>query len=448
MTKTQKYTKWVALSMVMANMIGTGVFTSLGFQVGPLPSGFVILMLWLLGGLVALAGAFCYAEIATRIKRSGGEYSYLSEIFHPGLGFASGWISIFAGFAAPICAVSMAIGSYFAPVVGLSSDSQIMAVSALSIILISGIHLLGVKKGGGIQNVLTAVKLLFILFFCISPFIFSGYTPSSVSFAPQAGDGSLLWSSSFAISLVYVYLAYSGWNASAYIAGNLENPKKSLPFSLILGTVIVTVLYLVINATFLYVSDYSELDGQLDVGNVVALKMFGEDYGKVFSGLFSLALISSLSAMVIAGPRVTESMGEDHKIFNVMTKKNKGGSPHFAIMFQALIALVLLYTSTFEDVMKYIGVALSLFSTLTVAGLFVLRKRKTNDESAVRTFAYPITPIFFILVNLTMIGYVFYDDLNNSGGKVLIISSITILTGYVAYYASKAIGKQIENQED
>jgi APA family basic amino acid/polyamine antiporter len=445
MTKTQKYTKWVALSMVMANMIGTGVFTSLGFQVGPLPSGFVILMLWLLGGLVALAGAFCYAEIATRIKRSGGEYSYLSEIFHPGLGFASGWISIFAGFAAPICAVSMAIGSYFAPVVGFTSDSEIFAVSAFSIIAISALQLLGVKKGGGIQNVLTSIKLLFILFFCIAPFLITTYEPSGISFAPQSGDSDLFFSSSFAISLVYVYLAYSGWNASAYIAGNLENPKKSLPFSLILGTGIVMTLYLIINAVFLYVSDFGELHMKVDVGNVVALKIFGAEYGKVFSGLFSLALISSLSAMVIAGPKVTESMGEDHKVFSVMTKKNRGGAPYPAIIFQALIALMLLYTSTFEDVMKYIGIALSLFSTLTVAGLFVLRSRSNGTEDVVKTIGYPITPIFFIAVNLYMIYLVLSDDWQNGNAKVLTISIVTIVSGYLAYYLSKEIGKRIKS---
>lgn len=437
MEQTKKYTKWVALSVVIANMIGTGVFTSLGFQVGPLPSAFTILILWLLGGLVALAGAFSYAEIATTIKRSGGEYSYLSAIYHPGLGFASGWISIFAGFAAPICVVSMAIGQYFAPVLGLDTESEMMAVSAISIIALSAVQLLGVKKGGDVQNVLTVIKLAFILFFCLAPFFVGGFEPSSVSFSPSAGDWELIGSSGFAISLVYVYLAYSGWNASAYIAGNLENPRKSLPFSLIIGTLVVTVLYLVINAMFMYVSDFSELNGQLDIGNVVALKLFGDDYGKLFSGLFSLALVSSLSAMIIAGPRVTESMGEDHRIFSVMTKKNKGGAPYPAIILQASIALILLYTSTFEDVIKYIGIALSLFATLTVAGVFVLRMSGKSDPDAVKTFGYPFTPALFIIVNLAMIGFLVYDDLTNGTGQVMLISIITILTGFGAYFLAK-----------
>lgn len=440
MAKINKYSKWVALSVVVANMIGTGVFTSLGFQVGPLPSAFTILLLWLIGGLVALAGAFTYAEISTTIKRSGGEYTYLGKIYHPALGFASGWISIFAGFAAPICAVAMTIGSYFAPVLGLESESQIMMVSAFSIILLSAVQLLGVKKGGNVQNALTAIKLLFILFFCISPFFVTGFTPSGVSFMPSSGDFDLIGSDAFAISLVYVYLAYSGWNASAYIAGNLDKPKKSLPFSLIGGTLIVTVLYLVINAMFLYVSDFNELNGQLDVGNVVAMKLFGPDFGKLFSGLFSLALISSLSAMIIAGPRVTETMGEDHKIFKVMTRKNKGGAPYPAIILQAAIALILLYTSTFEDVIKYIGVALSLFATLTVAGVFILRKRQKPGDDIVKTFGYPFTPALFIIVNLAMIVFVFKEDLTNeeNPGKVLIISLITIITGFIAYYFAKS----------
>lgn len=440
MNQIKKYTKWVALSVVVANMIGTGVFTSLGFQVGPLPSGFTILLLWLLGGIVALAGAFTYAEISTTIKRSGGEYSYLSKIYHPALGFASGWISIFAGFAAPICLVAMAIGKYFAPVLGLETESEIMMVSALSIIVLSAVQLLGVKKGGSIQNALTVIKLLFILFFCISPFFVAGFEPSGISFLPSSGDSNLIWSDNFAISLVYVYLAYSGWNASAYIAGNLDNPKKSLPFSLIGGTLIVTVLYLIINAMFLYVADFKELDGQLDVGNVVAVKLFGVEYGKLFSGLFSLALISSLSAMIIAGPRVTETMGEDHRIFKSMTRKNKGGAPYFAIILQATIALILLFTSTFQDVINYIGVTLSLFATLTVAGVFILRNRNKPTKDIVKTFGYPFTPALFIIVNLAMIVFVFKNDLTNDEepGKVLIISLTTLITGFIAYYFAKS----------
>ena len=434
MTEIKKYTKWVAISVVIANMIGTGVFTSLGFQVGPLPSGFTILILWLVGGIIALCGAFAYAEISTIIKRSGGEYAYLSEMYHPSLGFVSGWISIFVGFAAPICAVAMAIGSYFAPVIGLKSEDEIMMVSALAIILLSTVQLLGVKKGGDVQNVLTAVKLIFILFFCVSPFIFTGFDPSSVSFMPASGDGDLIWSEGFAISLVYVYLAYSGWNASAYMAGSLENPKRTLPFSLIGGTLFVMVLYLVINAMFLYVTDFDELVGQLDIGNVVAIKLFGTESGKIFSGLFSLALISSLSAMIIAGPKVTETMGEDYKIFQQMTRKNKLGAPYIAISVQAIIALVLLFTSSFQEVMQYIGVGLSLFATLTVIGLFVLRIKKPNVERPFKAWGYPITPAIFVILNLIMIFIVLRNDEENN---VVLFTSVTIVSGFVVYFLTR-----------
>ncbi|HLZ17908.1 MAG TPA: amino acid permease, partial [Cyclobacteriaceae bacterium] len=308
MTSQNKYALSVGITLVIANMIGTGVFTSLGYQVGPLPSGFAILSLWALGGVVALCGAFTYAEIAASFKKSGGEYYYLSQLFHPAIGFASGWISLLVGFAGAIAAVAIAIGEYAHELLGI----PVRAIAVVAIVLVSSIHWFGVKTGGHAQNILTSLKLTLIAVFCIGPFFISGVSLSNISFLPHTGDGSLIFSAGFAISLVYVVYAYTGWNAAAYIAGNLENPEKNLPRSLIIGTLVVIIVYLLLNGTFLYVSGFGELEGKNDIGNVVAFKLFGSTIGFVFSGLFSTALLSTLSAMTIAGPRVLEAMGEDY----------------------------------------------------------------------------------------------------------------------------------------
>ena len=205
MKDPQKYTLSVGITLVIANMIGTGVFTSLGYQVGPIPSGFAILVLWAVGGVVAICGAFTYAEISTTLKKSGGEYYYLGKIFHPALGFISGWISLLVGFAGAISAVALAIGEYSSTMLGV--PTKIIAISA--IVLVSTIHWFGVKAGGIAQNILTSTKLLLIAFFCIAPFFVTSVPLSGISFLPQPGDGHLIFSSGFAQALVYVLYAYT-----------------------------------------------------------------------------------------------------------------------------------------------------------------------------------------------------------------------------------------------
>ncbi len=404
-------------------MIGTGVFTSLGYQVGPLPSGFVILLLWLVGGVVALSGAFTYAEIATTLKRSGGEYLYLSQIFHPALGFLGGWMSAVVGFAGAISAVAIAIGAYATEALGVST--QLIAVSA--IVLVSGIHWFGVKTGGVAQTILTSIKLGLIIFFCIAPFFVSGTRLSHTNFLPQSGDWNLILSPGFAVSLVFVVYAYTGWNASAYIAGNLENPKRNLPLSLIIGTLIVVVIYLLLNAMFMYSATFTELDGQNDIGNVVAYKLFGKKAGIVFSGIFSVALLSTLSAMTIAGPRVTEAMGNDYGLLKSFSKKNKYDMPYLAILVQGAWSIFLVLVSSFKEIIQYISVSLSIFSMLTVIGIFWLRKQHPKADAYKVPF-YPITPLIFIGCTLWMIYYVAADD-----PKILIYSLATLIPGFILY---------------
>jgi APA family basic amino acid/polyamine antiporter len=421
---SSKYTLTVGITLVIANMIGTGVFTSLGYQVGPLPSGFAIVMLWLLGGLVALSGAITYAEISTTLKRSGGEYYYLGKIFHPVIGFVSGWMSTLVGFGGAISAVALAIGSYSSTLLGL--QEKLVAIAC--ILFISSIHLFGVKTGGRAQTVLTSMKLSLILFFCLAPYFIEDSTRlSNISFMPASGDLDLLLSPGFAVSLVFVVYAYTGWNAAAYIAGNLEDPVRNLPRALLIGTGIVVIIYLALNSIFLYVATFRELEGQNDIGNVVAIKLFGERIGQIFSALFSIALLSTLSAMTIAGPRVTEAMGEDYPPLRKLSTRNRYDMPYVAVTLQAGWSILLVLISSFKEIIQYISISLSIFSMLTVAGIFILRKR--YKDRPFHLPLYPITPVIFIVVTSWMIYYMFRED-----PRIIFYSLGTMVPGAILYF--------------
>ncbi len=427
-TDPKKYSLLVGIALVIANMIGTGVFTSLGFQVGPIPSGFAILTLWAIGGVVALSGAFTYAEIATTLKKSGGEYLYLSKIFHPVLGFLSGWISLLVGFAGAISAVAIAIGAYSSGVLGI--PTKFIAVGA--IVIVSAIHWFGVKTGGTAQTILTSTKLLLIAFFCIAPFFVDNHLTSGISFLPAKGDWELITSRGFAISLVFVVYAYSGWNAAAYIAGNLDNASRNLPRALVVGTLTVLFVYLMLNAMFMYSATFSELDHQTDIGNVVAIKLFGTGPGQVFSMLFSIALLSTLSAMTIAGPRVSEAMGEDYPIFISFARKNRYDMPYVAILAQAAWSIFLVLVSTFKEIIEYISVSLSIFSMLTVIGIFILRRRTAPSERPFKLPLYPIPPLIFIACTCWMIYYV-----SNDVPKIILYSLLTMVPGLLLYFVAR-----------
>jgi len=424
MNSPNRYTLSVAIALVIANMIGTGVFTSLGYQVGPIPSGFAILVLWFIGGLIAMSGAFTYAEISTTLKKSGGEYYYLSKIFHPALGFVSGWMSAMVGFAGAISAVAIAIGEYSQYVLGI--PTKLVAVAA--IIFVSTIHWFGVKTGGIAQTILTSIKLSLIAFFCLAPFFISGQQTSGISFLPKTGDLGLILSPGFAVSLVFVVYAYTGWNAAAYIAGNMENPNRNLPLALIAGTGVVALVYLSLNGMFLYSATFDELNGQNDIGNVVAQKIFGP--GLLFSGLFSFALLSTLSAMTIAGPRVTEAMGEDYPLLKKFSTRNRFDMPYVAILTQAGWSVFLVLVSSFKEIVQYISVSLSIFSMITVLGVFWLRGTHKQERSFSLPL-YPIPPLVFAVCTSWMIWYMTKDD-----PRILLYSCLTMVPGLALYFVA------------
>ena len=442
-----KYTRSVAVNMVIANMIGTGIFTSLSFQVldSGIPDPFAILCIWVLGGLAALCGAAAYAEVATTIRKSGGEYAFLSEIYHPLLGFISGWISMVAGFSAAIAGLALATGQYFIPLLGVPHDATVnvgfempvsQIVATVVILLVVLVQLRGVRFGGIFQNVITYLKVGLIAVFLLMPFLFSSYyEPSHVDFSPSDKSWDTIFSLPFAGALVWVMFSYSGWNASTYIAGSLKDPKRNLPFSLLVGTLIVTVIYFLLNFVFMYVATFDELAptdfARIDIGNVVATKILGSKAALFFSAVFSVALISGVSAMFIAGPKVIQEIGKDYTSFKLLGHETKGGAPRNAILLMCLISLVLIYTSTFQDIITYIGVTLTLFSLLTVAGVFVLRYKGKTNEHTVKTWGYPVTPLIFIVLMAWMIAFFVWDN-----PKIILWSLGSMVPGVLIYFAT------------
>ncbi len=383
-------------------MIGTGVFTSLGFQAMDIKSGFALLCLWLVGGILAICGALSYGELAAVMPRSGGEFHYLSKIYHPAVGFLSGWLSATVGFAAPIAAAAMALEKYFSQVFPFFPPTAI----ALTVVIgVSLIHTRDVKLGSYFQNSFTLLKVLLIVTLIVCGFLLGH--PQDINFLPAKVDLNLIFSSPFAISLVFVMYAYSGWNASIYIASEVKEPEKNVPRSLLAGTLIVLTLYLLLNFIFLYTTPIEQLAGKVEVGAVAATQIFGDLGGKVMSLLISLGLVSAISSMVWAGPRVTQVIGEDIPFFKLLARTNAKGIPYYAILAQLAIVVVLVITSTFESVITYLGFTLTLSSFLTVLGVFVHRFRYPDFPRPYKTWGYPVTPLVFLAISLWMLVFIF-----------------------------------------
>jgi len=413
-----------ATAIVVANMIGTGVFTSLGFQVMGIESGFAILALWIVGGVLALSGALTYGEIGSAFPESGGEYNYLSKLYHPSIGFISGWVSVTVGFAAPIAAAAVALGQYVNKIYP-SVNPVTLGISVIA--GITAIHSVNLKAGGLFQRVFTIVKVVCILMFVGFGLFHVPQHTVDFSTSPQAWKD--IFSSGFAVSLVYVTYAYSGWNAASYISGEIEDAKKNLPKALFVGTALVMIIYTVLNFVFLYSVPIPELKGVLEVGYLSANKIFGAQVGQFMSLVIALLLISTISAMILAGPRVMQSMGRDIRGLRFFATSNKNNVPYVAIIFQSLIAVILVLTSSFESLITYVGFTLNLFTFLTVLGIFILRYKHKGVESPYKTFLYPVTPLLFLCI----IAYILYHIMVDRPIESL-FGFGTVLLGLIIYF--------------
>jgi APA family basic amino acid/polyamine antiporter len=423
----RKISGLTATNIVVANMIGTGVFTSLGFQVAAIRSDFALVFLWALGGLAALCGALCYAELAAALPRSGGEYHFLSRIYHPAIGFIAGWVSATVGFAAPIAIAAIAFGDYCKP---FFPGVPPMLVALFVAWLVTAIHLAGVRTGEIFQNVSTVLKVVLILVLIVAGLFFR--RSQALDLGIHTDTLQALVSGPFAVSLVFVMYSYSGWNAATYITGEVRNPAKNVPWALLVGTAIVIVLYVLLNSVFLLTTPRQTLSGQVEVGLLAGQAIFGPVGGAIVSALIALGLVASISAMTWIGPHVTKTMAEDLPTLRIFGRVSKNGTPYVAMLFQLIMITFLIATATFNTVLVYIQFSLLFCSFLTVLGLIVLRVREPNLERPYKVWAYPITPVIFLAITLHMMIHVVRERPVES-----LMGFGTVLAGLIVFFFSR-----------
>lgn len=431
-----------AVILVIANMIGTGVFTTSGFIMEALGDPVAMMVCWFAGGILALLGALCYGELGAMFPSAGGEYVYLREGLGRLSGFLSGWTSLIVGFSAPIAAAAMAFAGYFfrvfphtvpdaAPASWIETEwidlspQSLLAVGI--VVLFSLIHAGGLHLGTRVQNVLTGFKIAAVLAFVVAGMAFGH--GSMDHFSPGSTPGAL-FSTGFASSLVFVSFAYSGWNAAAYLGAEIKDPARNLPRSLFWGTLFVMILYLFLNGVFIYALSPSHMSGVLEVGAASAFALFGEGVERIFAGAITFSLLSVISAMILAGPRVYYAMARDRLFFTGFGRvSRRHNTPAQAIFLQGGIAVLMVITASFGRLLLYIGVTLSLFAMLTVVGMMVLRAKGRSPNTPYRTFGYPVTPLLFILFNLWMIVFCIMDN-----PMVALYSAGTIAVGVGVFF--------------
>ncbi len=430
-----------AVSLVIANMVGTGVFTSLGFQVLSITNIFAIIMLWVVGGIISLCGALVYGEIGTRYPDSGGEYNYLSKIYHPSIGFLAGWVSATVGFSAPIAMAAMALGTYVNGVIP-GINEKLLAV--IVIMVITAIHSFNLKAGSLFQRVVTILKVAVIVFIILAGFFSSDH--QLITLAPGDAGWSTVFSGAFAISLYWVTYSYSGWNAAAYMAGEIENPKRNLPRSLFLGTLVVTAMYVLLNFIFLYTTPIGEMAGKKEIGLIASTHIFGNTGGNIMGMVIAFLLVSAISAMVMAGPRVMEKMGKDVQLLNFLSITNKNGVPYISIFVQSIISIVLVLTAKFEFVLQFTSFSLNLFTFLTVLGIFVLSIRKDSQTSSRKLLLFFIPAIIFLVCQVWILFKGFEMKPNESA-----LGMLNLAAGFVFWIIATLLyrkkNKTVENEK-
>lgn len=426
-----------ATNIVVANMIGAGIFTTSGLLLAGLNNPLLMLVLWVAGGLIALCGALSYGELGAAMPGAGGEYHFLSKLFNPLFGFLSGWVSFLVGFSAPIAASAMGFSEYFCRAVPalplwfetngiMTVQATKTALSVTVIIIFTAIHYRGIKTGALIQNVLTLLKVGLIIFLLLAGFLSGKGDTANFTAGGSVAEGLAGWKT-IGLSLMWIMFAYSGWNASTYLGAEIRNPSRILPLSLLLGTGIVVVLYLLLNMLFVYGINPEEMKGVISVGGLAMGNLFGKQSEILFSLLIAFALFSSLSAFIIIGPRVYYSMAKDGLFFSSVAKIHpRYDVPSNSIALQGAIAVVLALSGTFEQVLTYMGFSLGIFPILTVAGVFRLRK---SSRGSLRMAGFPLTQIIYISTGIIMLVLSYMERPAESS-----VAAATVAAGIPAYY--------------
>lgn len=370
-----------ATALVVANMIGTGVFTSLGFQTGMLPSVTVLMILWACGGLLALCGGLCYVELSRLYPGSGGEYHYIKSAYGSWPGNAARITSILAGFAAPVALSALAFSSYLAQVLPWIN---VKGSAVLILTLVTGFHCFSLRTASRFQLLTTGAKALLIISFIVAGLISS---ENHLKADVKSDELKLLFSPGFASSIVYVSFAYSGWNASTYIYNEMKHPLRNIRASILAGTVLVTTVYLLLNFVFLKVLPLAEITDVIEVGGFAATRIFGDSGGKLVAAMISILLISSMSAMIWLGPRVIDP--------------NAPNLPLAAIGLQYVVTVCLLLSGTFLQLLANAALLLNICSCAAVI-ILVINYRKVR-------ISILIVSAIFISANLWSMIYLVLD---------------------------------------
>jgi APA family basic amino acid/polyamine antiporter len=408
-----------AVALVVASMIGAGVFTTSGFLLSDLHTPSRVLGVWLGGGLLALLGALCYGALARQFPESGGEYLFLMRTVHPSAGYVAGWVSLLVGFSAPLAALAFAFGEYTKQ--WLPADTPPKLTGSCVLGTFAALHALNVRLGTWAQNAAVLAKLLLIV-------VLLGWAGAHLRPVPPppALDVS---ASSFALALVWVSFSYSGWNAAAYVGSEVHAPERNLPRAMALGTALVAVIYLALNAVFVLASPVEQLAGKLEIGRVAALALGGQALADFVTALIALALATCISSMMMAGPRLYARMADDRCLPRWFCFP-AGGPPRHAIFLQAALALALLWTTTFQSLLTYIGFTLGLCAAATVGGLIRLR---LHAGSQVKVPGWPWVPGLFVLGVAGMSALAAARRPRES-----VVGLGTLLFGWLAWYLVRA----------
>ena len=413
---TRSFGLWSGVGLVIANMVGAGVFLSTGFMAQSMKPG-TILLAWVVGGVLALAGARAYAEIARFLPSGGGEYRYVGTLLHPALGYVAGWGSLLVGFSAPIALDALAAGA-FARVLFPALDARLFGAGL--IVLLTLLHALGMHLSARVQNGLVAVKVALLVGFVLVG-LFAGEM-SWPTWTPPSTDGETL--SGFASSLFYIAFAYSGWNAAVYAADDFKEPERTVPRAMLIGCFIVAVLYLVVNFIFVanltpeqgtvvfrydaFTSGAAQFD-QVTLGQAVMAKLLGSGAAKVMSAVTLVLFVSAISAMTLVGPRVYSVMAKDGVLPSFLAGK-EGHPPTAAVLLQGGLSLLVLFTHELRTVLANVGAILVFFAALTVAGLFRLAikplegKPKPSALGLASAFVYLCASAWMLYVGFTSSG--------------------------------------------
>jgi len=414
--------------IIVANMIGSGIFTTSGFIIRDVQNPLAMLLCWLIGGLLALTGALCYAELGAMFPEAGGDYVFLRESFGKRIAFLSGWISLWVGFSAPIAAVAIAFGNYVNGVLPAEmQNSQMPNMLAVRVIIFfTWVHVMGLLFGTRMLNFITLAKIILIL-----SFILFGLTSGKGSFGHfnVPLHYSHIFSENFATSLIFVSFAYSGWNACVYLGSEVKNAGRNVPVSIISATLFVIGIYLLLNVVYIYAIQPKEMYGIVEIGSLTAVHLFGDKIGSLFGLLIAFCLLSALSSMILIGPRVYYAMAQDQVFFKIFKNLNQRHHvPSYAIILQGIISIAFVLTSTFYTLLMYVGFVLAVSSSLTVLGMMILRTKYPNRQRPYKTWGYPFTALLFIIGNVWIIIFSIRSNLTASLWGV-----VTVGVGWIIY---------------